>query len=189
MDGALTQPAGRVAPGQPYGRVAKWFHWLTALLIAVALPVGFVIDHIKDDDKMPFYALHESAGVTLFVVVVLRLVWRWRFPPPPLDARIPRPMRAAAAGVHHALYALLLLQPVIGFFMTNAFGFPLQGDTAYLGVIDFPKFMEPVEWLAGLLKSVHMVFGWLILVLVVVHVGAVVLHQALRRDDTLLRMI
>ena len=189
MDGVTTEAPGRLAPGEPYGRVAKWFHWITVVLIAVALPVGFVIQHIKDDGKMPFYAVHESAGVTLFLVVLLRLLWRWRFPPPPLDPRIPRPMRLAADAVHHALYALLLLQPLIGFFMTNAFGFPLQGATAYLGVIDFPKFMEPMEWLAELLKSIHTVFAWLILALLVLHVGGAVFHQAIRRDDTLLRMI
>ncbi len=177
-----TAPAG-------YGRVAKWFHWITVALIAVALPMGFVIKHIKDSDKMVFYAIHESAGLTLLLVAVLRLAWRRRHPPPPLPASVPPAMRAAAEGVHHALYALIILQPILGFLMTNAFGFPMRGATAYLGLIDLPKLMEPVEWLANALKTLHTIGGWSILLLLVVHIGAVIFHQAIRRDGTLLRMV
>lgn len=186
---AGTVEAGGAAPGAPYGTVAKWFHWITVVLLAIALPMGFVIQHIKDAHKMPFYAIHKSAGLTLFVVVLLRLLWRVFNPPPPLDPRIPRPLRLAADGVHHALYALLLVQPLLGFFMTNAFGFPMQGQTAYLGLFDLPKFMGSVPWLAELLKGLHTIGGWSILLLLVLHIGGAVFHQAIRRDGTLLRMI
>lgn len=176
-----------------YGTVAKWFHWITVLLLAVALPVGFVIQHITEEHdgatKLVFYAIHESAGVTLFVVVLLRLLWRRFHPPPPLPDSVPPPLRIAAEAVHHTLYALLLLQPVLGFVATNAWGFPLRGATAYLGLIDFPKFMETNEDLAGVVQAIHNTIGWSILVLVALHVSAVVFHQAIRRDGLLLRMV
>ena len=189
MDAMTTTTPARFAPGGAYGRLAKWLHWITALLMLVALPVGFLIQYLKDSDKLVFYAIHESAGLTIFLVVALRLAWRRISPPPPLDARLPKPMRAVATGVHHALYALLLIQPLLGFFMTNAFGFPMQGATAYLGFIDLPKFMEAVPWFAEALKTMHRVGGWAILVLLALHVGGAVWHQAIRRDDTLLRMV
>ena len=44
---------------ESYNGVSKWFHWVTVGLMAVALPLGFVIKHVKDSDKMPFYAIHE----------------------------------------------------------------------------------------------------------------------------------
>jgi cytochrome b561 len=178
---------------ESYGTIAKWFHWITVGLMAVALPVGFVIQHITEKDdgatKLVFYAIHESAGVTLFVVVLLRLLWRLRHPAPPLPASVPRPLRAAAATVHHALYALLLVQPILGFVATNAWGFPLRGATAYLGVIDFPIVMAKNEALAGVVQTLHTIVGWTILVLLVMHIGAVVFHQAIRRDGMLLRMV
>jgi cytochrome b561 len=183
------ETGARIAPGGAYGRVAKWLHWITVGLMAVALPMGFVIQHIKDAAKMPFYAIHESAGLVIFAVVLLRLVWKQINPPPPLDPAIPRPMRVAAAAVHHTLYALLLIQPLLGFVMTNAFGFPMQGGTAFLGVIDLPKFMEPAEALANTLKLFHTIGGWSILVLLALHIGGAVFHQAIRRDETLLRMV
>lgn len=182
-------PTAAAAPPPAYGTVSKWFHWVTVALMAIALPVGFVIQHIKDDHKMPFYAIHESAGLTILLVALARLAWRLRHPAPPLPDRVPPVLRRTASAVHHALYALLILQPILGFFMTNAWGFPLRGQTAYLGFIQFPKFMETDKDLATVLQAIHTVGGWSILVLLVLHVGGVVFHQAIRRDGLLLRMV
>lgn len=172
-----------------YNTVQKWFHWITVGLIAVALPVGFVIQHIKDADKMAFYAIHETTGLTILFVALARLGWRLTHPVPPQAADIPRPMRLAASTVHHLFYVALILQPVLGFLATNAFGFPLQGETAYFGLIDLPKFMETDEALGGVLSVAHSVVGWSLLGLLVLHIGGVVFHQAIRRDGTLLRMV
>jgi cytochrome b561 len=182
----------RVAAARPageYNTVAKWFHWVTVPLMALALLFGLVIKHIRDADKMWFYMVHESAGLTILAVAVARLAWRWRHPPPPQPGDMPAPMRLAAGTVHTLLYAALIAQPILGFVMTNAFGFPLRGETAYLGLIDLPKFMEANLPLAEALKSVHRVVGWSIGALLVAHIGGVVFHQAIRRDGTLMRMV
>jgi cytochrome b561 len=171
-----------------YTSAAKWFHWVTAGLMAITLPMGFVIQHVKDDSKMAFYAIHESAGLTLLVVALARLAWRLRHPVPPNPA-IPDAMRRVADGVHHALYAAIILQPLLGFFATNAFGFPMQGATAYLGLIDLPKFMEANTPLAEWLLMFHRYLGWTIAALLVAHIGGAVFHQAIRKDGTLLRMV
>jgi cytochrome b561 len=171
-----------------YTSLAKWFHWVTAALMLVALPTGVVIEHIKDSDKMAFYAIHESAGLTILFVALARLAWRLTHPVPPQEG-IPPWMRKAANGVHHALYAALIVQPILGFLATNAFGFPMQGATAYLGLFDLPKFMEANTPLAEWVLAFHAGLGWIIAGLLAAHIGAVVFHQAIRRDGTLLRMV
>ncbi len=151
MDGmAGLAPKGTDAahPAGQYGAIAKLFHWVTLGLMLMALPLGFVIQHVKDDSKMAFYALHESAGLTILFVALARLAWRWLSPPPSLPNEMPKLLRTASSAVHHALYALLIIQPLLGFMTTNAWGFPMQGATAYLGFIEFPKFMEAWESLA-----------------------------------------
>jgi len=172
----------------PYNAPAKWFHWVTTALMFVALPTGIVIPHIKDASKMVFYAIHESAGLTLFAVALARLAWRLRHPVPPHPGVSPM-MRKAADATHHALYAAMILQPVLGFLATNAFGFPMQGATAYLGLFDLPKFMEANTPLAEWLLMFHVWLGWTIVALLALHISAVVFHQAIRRDGTLLRMV
>jgi cytochrome b561 len=172
-----------------YNSLAKWFHWITVVLLGIAIPFGFVIEHIKDEAKMPFYMVHESAGLTILAVALARLAWRLLNPPPPLPDSIPLPLQRTAAAVHHTLYALLILQPILGFVATNAWGFPLRGETAYLGLIDLPKFMETNEGLAGVVGTAHTIGGWAIVTLLVLHIGGVIFHQAIRRDGTLLRMV
>lgn len=171
-----------------YSSTAKWFHWITAGLMLVALPTGFVISHLAEESKGAFYAIHQNAGFTILIVAALRLWWRLRNPVPPHPA-LPAPMRIAANGVHHLLYLCLILQPLLGFFTTNAFGFPQRGETAYLGLIDFPKFMETHEGLANALMAAHSFLGWSIVVLLTLHIAGAIFHQAIRKDGTLLRMV
>jgi cytochrome b561 len=189
MAGLAPKGTDAAHPAGQYGAIAKLFHWVTLGLMLVALPLGFVIQHVKDASKMGFYALHESAGLTILFVAIARLIWRWLSPPPSLPNDMPKLMRTASAAVHHSLYALLILQPILGFMATNAWGFPMQGATAYLGFIEFPKFMEAWESLAKILSLFHTIGGWLLVVLIALHIGGALFHHAIRRDGTLMRMI
>jgi cytochrome b561 len=192
MDGMAALPpkgADAAHPAGQYGAIAKLFHWVTLGLMLVALPLGFVIQHVKDASKMGFYALHESAGLTILFVALARLAWRRLSPPPSLPHDMPKLMRTTSTAVHHALYALLILQPLLGFLATNAWGFPMRGATAYLGFIELPKFMETWEGLAKILSLLHSIGGWLLVVLIALHIAGALFHHAIRRDGTLMRMI
>ncbi len=176
-------------PDGSYNALAKIFHWVTVPLIMLALLSGFTIAHVKDASKLGFYAIHESLGLTVLILALARLAWRRFNPPPALPEHLPRHMRMAAEGTHHALYAALVLQPLLGFFTTNAFGFPMQGATAFLGFIDLPKFMNAWEGLANVLLWLHSLLGWALPVLIAAHVAAAIYHHAVRRDGTLMRML
>ncbi len=192
MDGMAALPpkgADAAHPAGQYGAIAKLFHWVTLGLMLVALPLGFGIQHVKDASKMGFYALQESAGLTILFVALARLAWRRLSPPPSLPHDMPKLMRTTSTAVHHALYALLILQPLLGFLATNAWGFPMQGATAYLGFIELPKFMETWEGLAKILSLLHSIGGWLLVVLIALHIAGALFHHAIRRDGTLMRMI
>lgn len=191
MDATATPIEGQDAlhPDGQYSTLAKWFHWLTVPPLMIAMLSGLIIRFLKDDVKMAFYALHESLGLIILLLAVLRLAWRGTHRPPALPAHLPASMRAAAAGVHHALYAALILQPLLGFFTTNAYGYPQQGETAFLGFIDLPKFMPAAEGLAGVLHWGHSLLGWALPLLLAAHIGGAIYHHAIRRDGTLLRML
>ena len=199
MQVAAPQPA--MSPAEPirgqdalhpdgqYSALAKIFHWTTVPLMFLALATGLTIRFMTNDAKMGFYALHESAGLLILFLALARLAWRGFSAPPALPDHIPASMRRAASGVHHALYAALVIQPLLGFFTTNAYGFPMQGATAFLGFIDLPKFMAPWEGLAVVLHWGHSLIGWALPFLLVAHIGGAIYHHALRRDGTLLRML
>ena len=79
------------SPDTPhYTATAKGLHWLMAVMIFGLLALGFYMTDLPlSPDKLQYDAWHKWAGVSVFILVWMRLAWRLMFPPPPLD--LPRP--------------------------------------------------------------------------------------------------
>jgi len=160
-------------------------HWLTLFLVAAAFVLAFSIDLAPSKAAGVVIQLHRSVGVTVWLVTLIRLVWRQfsRFPNWPTN--MPRLMRFAAHWSEYALYSLLLIQPILGLLHTNAHGdrvnFFFLGQLAALIGQDRP--------LAKQLLEVHKMVGLLLLGLIAVHASAALYHHFWRRDDTLEAML
>jgi len=176
-------------PDGEYSRGAKWFHWLTLPPLALTLLSGLTIRFIADDAKMAFYTVHESLGLLLLVLSAARLSWRLTHRPPPMAPAIPALEQAGANAVHALLYVLLIVQPLLGFLTTNAYGFPQRDATAFLGFINLPTFMDAAPELAGSLHWAHSLTGWLLIPLIAAHIAGVLRHHVGHGDGTLLRML
>ena len=170
-----------------YATASRWLHWLTAVLIAVIIPVGIWFHYFEPADealKLRLYNIHESLGVVTFFLVLLRLLNRRFNPSPPLPADTPPAIRLAAHVNHWGLYALLVLMPVTGFLATNAWGFPLS----VFGVLPMPVPLGKNEEIAKVLSLLHwsgaLVFG----LLITAHLAGVIHHTFVRRDGLLQRM-
>jgi len=171
-----------------YTATARWLHWVTAAALLVVAGLGLWLGWAPPQEealKLRIYNIHESIGLTLLPVTLLRLAWRWRHPPPPGPAQ-PRALEWAAGLNHAALYALLLAMPVVGLLATNAWGFPLR----WFGLLPIPSPIGTDTALAPALTALH---GWMALalgLLVLAHAGAALLwHGLLRRDGVLRRML
>lgn len=171
-------------PGPAYHPVSRILHWLTVLLVLTVLPIGVVIEYVKEEHKTAFYLIHESFGFIVLWLMLARAAARHIWPAPP-NAETNPTLHRVATFVHGALYAALILQPVFGFLATNAFGFPLE----LFGVIPIPSPIGKDPELAPYLMGVHIFLGYSILVLFVLHIGGVLYHHVLRRDATLMRML
>lgn len=171
-----------------YTATARLLHWLSVAMLLGIGALGLWLGWAAPPDealKLRLYNLHESLGITLLAVTLLRLGWRLGHPAPPIRPRLAAPLRWAAGASHTLLYALLLTMPVVGLLATNAWGFPL---TAY-GILPIPSPLGRDEALAPLLTALH---GWMALLLgltVALHAAAALWHHAIRRDDTLRRML
>jgi cytochrome b561 len=177
-----------MTPALRYAASARWLHWIMSLLIlGVLIPVGIWIRYFEPAEeafKLKLYNIHESLGVIIFVLVLIRLVNRWRNPPPPLPADTPAAIRVGARLNHLGLYALLVLMPVVGFLATNAWGFPLT-----MFGVQLPSPVGPNEDLAKTLSFLHWCGAILIGLLIVGHLLGVVYHTCIRRDGVLRRML
>lgn len=169
-----------------YGGVAQGLHWLIAALVIAMFGLGWTMDDLPlGPDKIRVFNIHKSIGVTILALMVLRLLWRWHSPPPPLPAAMPGWERRAAQASHFLFYLLLLVQPVIGILHTNAANFPL----VVYGSLVLPAVIGPDEAFKQALEAAHGLVANAIALLVLVHAGAALRHHFLVKDDVLRRMI
>ncbi len=166
---------------------ARWLHWITALTIAGLFVAGIWIRFFNPEDPLShrLYNLHESTGVALFAVILVRLMVRWRNPPPPLPVGLPAPIRLVAGATHFLLYALLLLQVATGFVGNAANGITL----IWYEILPIPSPIGPDKALAMLMSDLHRASAIGLMFLIGGHLIGTLYHQFIRRDGLLRRML
>ena len=93
--------------------------------------------------------------------------------------------KTASSIVHTSLYVLLLAMPVVGYIANSAYG----AVTPFFGLFELPAIIGKNEGLATQLFTLHRWVGWLVILLVVIHVSAALYHHFIRRDAVLKRML
>jgi cytochrome b561 len=167
-----------------YDGIARSFHWLTALLVAMLFGIGLYMTRLDFSEwKVLVYSWHEWTGLTVFTITGLRLGWRLLRPPPP-PSPSPWVEQIAAHASHAILYALMFALPVVGYLGSNAFGFPVK----WFGVVDLPNPIGKDEDLGETLLLVHVALAYVMAAMLALHVGAALFHHFVRRDRTLARM-
>lgn len=169
-----------------YTPVAISLHWLIAALIACAFALGWYMADLKFSPlKLQLFSYHKWLGVTVFLLVIIRLIWRAKNTPPALPSSIAVWQQRAAHGLHHLLYVLMFAIPLSGWLMSSAKGVP----TVYLGLIALPDLLDKDKALGHTLENIHVTLNYLMLALLVLHVAAALKHHFIERDNTLARML
>jgi cytochrome b561 len=174
-----TQPAR-------YSAVAQAFHWLTAIVVLVAFIYGpggseeRVYSVARNFDRQ----LHETLGLTVFALVLLRLLWRLMDTRPTAE-NLPRWMDVASRAVQGALYLLLFAVP-----MTAIAGAWLEGHplTLLAGIEIAPRLAES-HALGETVAEIHTWLGDAILWLAGLHAVAGLYHHFMRKDGVLVSML
>lgn len=169
-----------------YTRTAISLHWLVALGIIGTFALGFYMADLPlSPQKLKLYSWHKWAGVTLFMLAVLRLGWRITHPAPPLPGGTPAWQVLVAHVTHWALYFLMLAIPVSGWLMSSAQGFPV----VWFGIVPLPDLVGRDKALGELFLQMHVIMNYTLLALVVLHAAAALKHHFIDRDDILRRML
>ncbi|WP_151448282.1 cytochrome b [Lacisediminimonas profundi] len=169
-----------------YTATAKALHWTMALILFGMLALGFYMSDLPlSPQKLQLYSWHKWAGVSLFLLVLVRLSWRLGNRPPPLPAAMSNKMQYAAHAGHLALYVLMLAIPLSGWLMSSAKGF----QTVWFGVLPIPDLLAKDKELGVLLTDVHGALNLIFIAVLVTHIGAALKHHFIDRDDILTRML
>ncbi|WP_306116188.1 MULTISPECIES: cytochrome b/b6 domain-containing protein [unclassified Roseovarius] len=183
-----------------YGAVAKTFHWLTALLILSAIPLGIIASNLahglEDPSATPdeatitltatLFSLHKTIGVTVFLVALARIAWALGQPKPGLLNGDNAPEAWLAETVHWLLYGSLVAVPLSGWVHHAA--------TTGFAPIWWPfgqslPFVPKDPGLAELTGVLHYVLQWILLGAIGLHIAGALKHHVIDRDATLRRML
>ena len=169
-----------------YSAPTQLLHWLTAILVLVAFIYGpggseeRVYSAARDFDRQ----LHETLGLCVLALAVIRLLWRAVDKHPATPPVAPW-MRLAAGTVQVALYVLLFAVP-----FSAISGAWLEGHSlTLLGHVAVPPPIAESHELGATLAEVHTWLGDLILWLAGAHAAAALLHHYVLKGGILRSML
>ena len=136
-----------------YNNISVLLHWLIGLGIIFMFILGWFMDSVpKDAPKSStfdlfnmgiyvweltkevsprsfYFNLHKSIGVTLFVLIIFRILWRFSHKPPALLDTMKSWEKKLATGAHHGLYFLMAATPLAGIIMS------ISRSTVFIGLV------------------------------------------------------
>lgn len=172
-----------------YSPAARHFHWVTVGFIACMVPVGVIMAdrgdrNIWDATTNALYSSHKLAGFILMFILVARLAYRLVKGAPPDEPTLEPWQKFVAHVTHWAIYALLFAMVLSGWVGVSLF--PALG---IFGLFSLPAIVSPNESAAATAFFLHKMFGFALVGLIAMHVGASLFHHFIRKDGVLRRML
>ena len=173
------------AASERYTGVARALHWLLAALIFGQIAFGWYLQSVprKTPARTVYVNLHKSTGLTLGLLILVRLGWRLTHNAPPLPSSVPAWERAAARASHIGLYACMLVMPTAGYLASNFSKFGVNLFNTWL----LPPWGVDDRRVYAFFNTVHVVTSYVLVGLIVIHVAAALRHVYLR-DGVFARM-
>jgi cytochrome b561 len=169
-----------------YTAVAQTLHWVVAALIVTQFTLAWMGDDLPlGVHKLALLARHKSFGMTVLMLVVLRLLWRLFNRPPELPAGMSKIERLVAKATHIAFYLLLFAMPLTGWLMSSA----KKYSVSWFGLFTWPDLIGKNEHNFDLLRETHEILSYALLALAILHILAALKHHFWNKDDVLLRML
>jgi cytochrome b561 len=190
-----------------YTKTAVFLHWLIAICIFGMFALGWYMSELPkeapkqmaydlfdwgiytwqlSEEASPrtfYFNLHKSLGVTIFALILIRILWRVTHKPPALLASYKAWERKLATGAHHLLYVLMVALPLSGIIMATYSKYGIKWFGA-----DFIKGLDNTP-MRELFKEAHEIIGAIILLVLVLHIVGALKHKFIDKDDTLKRML
>lgn len=165
-----------------YDLPTKLVHWLSALVILSLLIVGFIMEDFDEPFKFQVYDLHKSFGVIALILILIRIPVRIKNPVSPLEGT-PRADVIKAKAVQGLLYLSMLIMPISGILMSQSGGH----EVAFFG-LELPMLVAESEALNGFAHEMHEITAFVMIALLLSHIGASLYHHVKLKDETLKRM-
>ena len=166
-----------------YGLISKVLHWISAILLLVQIPLGFyLVDLDFGEQRINVENIHVIIGLSIFYIVILRLVNKILNPTPKLNPSIFKG-QVFLAKMNHILLYLAILSITVSGILKKLF----NGETL---IIFFKEIQIKDNFeLADQFYNIHILSNYTILVLIVIHLMAVIVHRLFFKDNLLKKML
>lgn len=170
-----------------YSRTAVILHWAIAAMIIVALIIAKVAEDWEGPPRALAMMWHKSLGLSVLLLTFVRIWWRIKHRPPPMEAGLKKWEKFLAEAVHFFFYFMMLALPVSGWLFVSAPLAPKPLD--FFGLFDVPYL--PVagnKALGGAMHDVHRIVGNITMLVIALHILGALKHQWLDKSPSLSRM-
>ena len=171
-----------------YTPTLRRLHWLMALLVLA----GYLLIEQRglfprgSGERAAMVQGHFWTGILVFVLVMWRLARRRLDGAPAITPPLGRATAFASHLFHLALYAFLVVMPLLG--LATAWSDGKAVLIPFTGIA-LPALLPENEALAHTLEDLHGSIGEAFYWVIGAHVLAAFWHHLVRRDDTLRRML
>ena len=162
-----------------YGVISKILHWVSALLLFIQIPLGFyLVDLDFGEQRINIENIHIIIGLTIFYLVIIRLLIKIFNPTPKLEPSIFKGQKFLAKLNHILLYVTILSITISGI-LKKLF----NGETL---TILFREIQINENFnLADQFYEIHILSNYTLIGLILIHISAVVVHKLFFGDNLL----
>jgi cytochrome b561 len=166
-----------------YVVVSRMLHWILAAMVLTMLCIGVAMVTSVANYHL-FVSIHRPLGIAILFLVVVQLVNRLVNPPPPFPPTIGPMERLVARASEYTMYALMFVQPLVGWGMLSAARSPI----VLYGSLHLPFILPHNAKLYAVLREAHTVLAYFFFLTFLVHFGVILFHTLILKDGILRRM-
>jgi len=166
-----------------YSLISKLLHWASAIILFVQIPLGFyLVDLDFGPERLNIENIHVLVGLSIFYLVIIRLINKIISTSPKLEPSIFKGQKFLAKSNHILLYVTILSITISGIFKKL-----FNGETLVIFLREI-QIVENFE-VADFFYDIHIVSNYLLIVLIIIHILAVVVHKLFFGDNLLKKIL
>ena len=166
-----------------YGYISKAFHWISAAVLIIQIPLGFyLVDMDFSQERLTTENLHITLGLSIFYLTLFRIIYKIFNPTPPLKNSFFPGQKIIAKLNHMFLYISILIITISG-----ALKKLYNGEE--LNIFFFNLEFQDNFDLAEIFYEIHILANYTLITLIALHISAVIIHKIVFKENLLKKIL